>query len=87
MPLAGLEPTFLASHGSQTHTLDRAATWIGKFTLFSNNNSNMYNHQSSFPHLPKSLQITTSKLPIFTFYIYFTMTSHFNTIIRFKISP
>ena len=34
MPLAGLEPTFLASHGSQTHTLDRAATGIGKFTLF-----------------------------------------------------
>jgi hypothetical protein len=34
MPPLGFEPTIPASEGPQTHTWDRAATGVGKFTLY-----------------------------------------------------
>jgi hypothetical protein len=34
MPPAGFEPTIPASERPQTHALDRAATGIGRYTLY-----------------------------------------------------
>ena len=61
--------------------------WDRQVHIFCNNNRNIHNYQNSFSHLPKSLQIKTAKVQIFTFYIPCTMLCHFNTIIRPIIPP
>ena len=37
MPPVGFEPTILAGERPQTYALDRAATGIGKSTIYDNN--------------------------------------------------